>query len=210
MFKRISSTIFVVTLFLFSSANAATLTVQIQDLELFSDGVYGFELGFLVDGEWNFVQSSSSADTSTIDWNKGVNGFVMSGGTSSPYSEFIESPNPDVFPEYAQYTNTWDLNANLPNDTLKILANDEGYGSNVLKNGILFALIYPDTVTLKLSKIAFISATDLTTILDFTASGTVFGAGDNTLTFSAVPIPSSILLLAGGIFTFLGISRRKI
>lgn len=203
MLKKITPLIFAILLIMLSNSNAATLRIEIEKLDLFPEGVWAYQLGFVVTGNWDFIDSVNGQDTLTIDWNYGVNGFKGFGGDPSPYSK-ITPPSPP-FPE--QYTNTWDLNAKLPGDTLNIVALDNEGGMNILKNGLLLTLTYPDDVVLELTNSIFLSAEDLTTELPIFASALTFGPGNNTLVFT--PIPSSLLLLGGGLFALVGITRRK-
>ncbi|MFA5904235.1 MAG: PEP-CTERM sorting domain-containing protein [Desulfobacula sp.] len=203
MLKKIIPSVFFILLIMFSNSNAATLRIEIEKLELFPEGVWAYQLGFTVNGDWNFVASANGLDTESIDWNYGVNGFNGYGGIISPYAKTTPPSGP--FPE--QYTNTWDLNAKLPGNTLNIVAMDNEGGMNILKNGWLLTLIYPENVIIELTTSIFLSASDLTTELPISASSLTFGPGNNTLVFT--PVPSSLFLLGGGLFALVGITRRK-
>ncbi|MCP3871752.1 MAG: hypothetical protein GY699_01145 [Desulfobacteraceae bacterium] len=211
MLKKMSSLVFILSLLWFSSASAATLNIEVEDLDLFPGSAWAFQFEFQLTGPWDFeappAAPGSDKDTPSLDWNQGVNGLLPPTGFGeiSPYTKVD-----NLAPGFDNVTNTWNLNASMPNPSLiKILGDDQGMGLNPLKNGLLVTLIFPDHITLELSKSLFVSSFDLITPLPLLPSGLIFGEGDNTLTFSAVPIPSSLLLLGGGIFALLGINRRK-
>lgn len=83
-------------------------------------------------------------------------------------------------------------------------------GSDPLLTGTLLTITIPESVTLNLTNWV---------LSDALGSATAFSEGDNfivkfdaaidTYTISAVPVPSSLLLLFGGICALLGINRRK-
>jgi len=166
------------------------------------DGVWSYQLNFDVTGHWDFTRSEDGENNNDITWGGGQNGF----GKDSPYSKVLLT-DPD---DGNYYQDTWIKDANLPDsDELIILCDDKDFGGNPLDNGFLLRLTYPDSVTLDLGFYSFLSKVDLTTQLDMLPSSTTFESGDNTLTFAPVPIPSTLLLLGGGICALLGIGRRR-
>lgn len=185
-----------------SSAGASTLTVGIDGLDLLpldtttgeTDVVWSYQLNFSIDGDW------STLETDSVDFNLTSNHGVSSG------SSFIT---------------TWGTYANITDDgELVIMSDVTDPIQSPLLDGELFTVTYSDDVTLSLNYDSFLLYSDFTTAVDLAlnSSTAVFGSGDNTLILSAdsssgnnnaVPIPSAILLLGGGLFGMLGI-RRKI
>lgn len=113
------------------------------------------------------------------------------------------------------FVTNWNLDAGINGNQLVILADDKDSGDpsrSPLRNGLLFSVTYPDEVMLSLALDSFVLSSDLVTMvnMDINPDPAVFGAGENILTFtpSAVPIPSAILLLGGGLLGMLGIRRK--
>lgn len=203
MLKKIFLSAFVCLLLSSSNVNAATLNVSVSDLDsMLPNGIYLSQILFEIDGDWQFESSLTGNNTATITW-------PLSDGldAKSPYSKVTTS-----IPGYGDiYSNKWAQTANQPVPDLLIIAlNDNDYGPNLLGNGLLFTLTYPEEVKLelKLSEIEFVDTSGA--LVNLNPSATSFGAGDNDLIFSQVPIPSTLLLLGGGIAALVGGTRRKV
>lgn len=200
MSRKIYLFVFVCLFLVASNAYAAKLDVYIDGVDTLPEGIWASQIGFDITGDWNFISSLTGQNTSTINWP--LAGMNM----ETPYSVlFMDIPGVGKI-----FQDKWAKAANQPTPGRIVIAlNDSDFGVNYLGNGLLFSLIYPDTVSLKLD-IGFIEfVTTGGGLADLSASAQTFGSGNNTLIFSPVPIPSSLLLLGGGIFALVGITRRK-
>ena len=203
MLKKIVFSVAFCMLLSMPHVNASTLNVSVEGLDsILPNGISMTLIQFDVDGDWDFEGTLTGDNTGTLTWprSKGLNAI-------SPYSKF--SMSIDGFGDL--YSDEWTKTANQATPDLLVFAlyDNNASGANLLGNGLLFTLIYPDEVTLKLkmSEIEFIDP--LSQLVDLHPSAYSFGVGDNNLVFSAVPIPSAIFLLGGGICALLGVGRRK-
>lgn len=174
-------------------AQAAFLTVDVNGLEsLAPDTIWTYQINFDIIGYSDWFVPDSSVVFNEVDQHKW---------------EVI----PTVF------VTNWNLDSNVNAGQLVILADDKGFGDpavSPLVNGNLFSVQYPDDVQLSLAFDSFVLGSDLTTRVEMATIplATVFGAGDNTLTFTptaVIPIPPAILLLGSGLLGLVAIKRKR-
>ena len=165
-------------------AQAATLTVSIDGLELIDpDGIWTYQMNFAVEG--NNALSVIFNETNQHQW--------------------------EVAPGVS-ITN-WNLASNVTQtDELVVLADDKSFGADSpLINGELFTVEY-ENATLTLLSYSFVLASDLVTPIDLYGipSSPIYGEGANelALTTQMIPIPGAVLLLGSGILGLIGIRRR--
>ena len=208
MLKKIVLFVTVGFLLILPSVNAATLSVHIENLDSLlsteGQGITACQIYFdVTEGTWD-------SESSMVTWPTADGWDFEEKGPISPYSKLSTS-----VPGYGNYyTNEWFQGSNFISESnkLSIVLYDEFdlEGSDLLTDGLLFTITYPEDVSLSLQLTTLQFADALNQLVTLNVSETTFGAGDNELIFSAaVPVPSAFLLLFTGLCSLAALTRRK-
>lgn len=168
-----------IAIFLFSSAHAALFTIEIDDTVPLTE-IQSFQIIFDVSSDFTF-NSGSFAYGSAID----------TSGTMG-----------------------WDHMNKLENSSLTISGGDRDgmfmLDYHDLMTGILATFDYTGTIEgVDEAGLQFSNHAGINQWSSLKALGVTYSINSNSLVFSSVPVPSSLLLLGGGICALMGIVRRK-
>jgi hypothetical protein len=100
---------------------------------------------------------------------------------------------------------------NQSGSNLVVLADNGFNTSPLLVNGNLFTISYPDAISLSLNFDSFLLASNFSQVVPMfqNPASATFGAGNNLLTLSPVPIPAAVWLLGSGLVGLVVLKRRK-